>query len=59
MAATIAEQAFDYLDAPVSRMAAPDAPVPLNKVLEPLMLPDADRIAAKVRKMVFGSAGAA
>ena len=59
IAATIAEQAFDYLDAPIARMAAPDTPIPLNKVLEPLMVPDAERIAAKVRKMVVGSAGAA
>ena len=36
LAAIIGEQAFDYLDAPVARMAAPDVPIPFGRSLEPL-----------------------
>lgn len=49
IAAQIQEEAFDYLDAPVGRVAAPFSPVPFSPVLEQAYLPDADRIAAAVR----------
>lgn len=53
IAATIGEFAFDYLDAPVMRLGAPEAPVPLSRSLEPLMTPSADQVVAKVTGM-FG-----
>jgi pyruvate/2-oxoglutarate/acetoin dehydrogenase E1 component len=48
----IQEQAFDYLDAPVARLAAPFAPVPYAPILENAYVPDANRIAAAVRRLI-------
>ena len=39
IAATIAEEAFEDLDAPVMRIAAPDTPVPFSPALEKAFLP--------------------
>ncbi len=44
IAATIAEGAFDYLDAPVRRVAAAEVPLPYAKSLERVALPDADAL---------------
>jgi pyruvate/2-oxoglutarate/acetoin dehydrogenase E1 component len=52
IASTIAEQAFDWLDAPVARIGAPNVPIPYNRALEPLMVPTAEGIAAKVKELV-------
>ncbi|MCX4430169.1 transketolase C-terminal domain-containing protein [Streptomyces mirabilis] len=41
IAATIAEGAFDRLDAPVRRVAAAEVPLPYAKQLETAALPDA------------------
>jgi 2-oxoisovalerate dehydrogenase E1 component len=41
VAATIAEHAFEWLDAPVSRVAALDTPVPFSKALEDVFSPRA------------------
>ena len=56
VAAAIGEAAFDYLDAPVMRLAAPDHPIPYSPALEPLVVPGADQIVAKVDAML-GLAG--
>lgn len=48
----IQEAAFDYLDAPVARLAAPFAPVPYAPVLENAYVPDAARIEASVRRLL-------
>jgi 2-oxoisovalerate dehydrogenase E1 component beta subunit len=40
VAAQLAEEAFDSLDAPIVRLAPPDTPVPLSKPLEDAFLPD-------------------
>jgi acetoin:2,6-dichlorophenolindophenol oxidoreductase subunit beta len=51
IAAMIAEgEAFDYLDAPIQRVAAPEVPVPFSKPLEDLFLPDAPKIIAACRR---------
>lgn len=52
IAAQVTEEAFDYLDAPVVRLAAPFAPVPYAPILENAYVPDADRIAAAVRRLL-------
>lgn len=52
IAAQVTEQAFDYLDAPVTRLAAPFAPVPYSPVLENAYVPDAARIEAGVRRLL-------
>ena len=49
VAAQVSEHAFDYLDAPVARVAAPFAPVPFSPALESRYVPDAARIAAQIR----------
>ena len=51
IAAQIQELAFDYLDAPVARVAAPFTPVPFSPNLENNYVPDAQRIADGIRKM--------
>ena len=50
VAALIQEHAFDYLDAPVTRIGAPFAPVPFSPSLESAYVPDAARIARGVRE---------
>lgn len=49
VAAQIQEEAFDYLDAPVGRIAAPFAPVPFAPTLENAYVPDAKRVADGIR----------
>jgi 2-oxoisovalerate dehydrogenase E1 component beta subunit len=52
IAALIAEEAFDDLDAPVMRLGGPEAPaMPFNKPQEDWFLPDPERIAAKMRTL--------
>ena len=50
-AARIAEKAFEYLDAPVTRVASLDTPVPYSPPLEDFFLPDARIIANAIRKL--------
>ncbi|MFP5260912.1 MAG: alpha-ketoacid dehydrogenase subunit beta [Blastocatellia bacterium] len=52
IAALIAAEAFDYLDAPVMRVASLDVPVPFSPPLEMAMLPSVDRIAAAARQIL-------
>ena len=47
------EQAFDYLDAPVARVAGVDVPMPYAANLEKLALPRADAIAAAARDVCY------
>ncbi len=49
VAAQIQEFAFDYLDAPVGRVAAPYSPIPFTPALESKYIPDAASIVAGVR----------
>ena len=44
VAAIIAQEAFDVLDAPVTRVASLDVPVPFAAPLEDAVLPNADKI---------------
>jgi acetoin:2,6-dichlorophenolindophenol oxidoreductase subunit beta len=57
IAAQIQEEAFDYLDAPVLRLGAPFSPVPFSPVLERAYIPDSNRIAAGVRRLLERSGG--
>jgi pyruvate dehydrogenase E1 component beta subunit len=52
IAATVAEEAFDFLDAPILRVAAPFTPVPFSLVLEQEYIPSVDKIMAAVKKVV-------
>ncbi|HQZ70438.1 MAG TPA: alpha-ketoacid dehydrogenase subunit beta [Anaerolineae bacterium] len=51
IAATIAEEAFDQLDAPVRRLSGLDTPIPAHPVLEAEYLPDEKKIAAAARDL--------
>ena len=52
IAAILAEQAFDFLDAPVLRVAGPDVPaVPYAHALEDWFMVNPDRIAAGIRQL--------
>jgi pyruvate dehydrogenase E1 component beta subunit len=50
IAAQVQAAAFDHLDAPIERVGAPFAPVPLSPPLEDAYLPDADDIVAAARR---------
>ena len=51
IAATIAEEAFEDLDAPVKRIAAPDTPVPFSPPLEKAFIPQVEDVAAGLREL--------
>lgn len=52
LSATIMEDAFDQLDAPVLRVTSVEVPIPYAKPLEDAALPSAERIAAAVREVL-------
>jgi len=52
VAALITEHAFQYLDAPVKRVGALDAPVPFAPTLEAAHLPDTARIVQALRDLI-------
>ena len=51
VASTIAEKAFEHLDAPVVRLSPPNVPVPFSPTLEDAFLPGVDDIVATVKKL--------
>lgn len=51
-AARIAEKAFDYLDAPIKRVAALDVPTPYSPPLEDFALPNKARVLAAARELL-------
>ena len=51
IAATIGEEAFEYLDAPVTRVASLDTTVPYSPPLEAAFLPSAARVVAAARRL--------
>lgn len=53
IAASIMEQAFDWLDAPVVRVGAPEMPVPYNDRLERDYMPDARDIATAIETVCY------
>ena len=52
VAAQIQEEAFDHLDAPVGRVAAPFSPVPFSPALESNYLPSPDKITDAIRSVL-------
>ena len=52
IAAEIAEQAFEYLDAPVTRLGGLDVPVPFSPPLEDAYRPDAAKIGIAVAQLL-------
>jgi 2-oxoisovalerate dehydrogenase E1 component beta subunit len=49
--ATIAEEAFEHLDAPVKRITAPDTPVPFSPPLEKAYIPQVEDVLAGVQEL--------
>ncbi|RCK73441.1 MAG: Acetoin dehydrogenase E1 component beta-subunit [Anaerolineae bacterium] len=54
LAAVIAKGAFDYLDAPIERVAAMDVPIPFSPPLEFATIPDEERIIQAVHRVLEG-----
>lgn len=52
IAARIADKAFEYLDAPVKRVAAFDSPTPFAPTMEKEVLPDRSTILTEVRSLL-------
>ncbi|MEM4246021.1 MAG: transketolase C-terminal domain-containing protein, partial [Candidatus Bathyarchaeia archaeon] len=52
LTAVIVEEAFDYLDTPVKRVAEPDTPIPFSPPLENFVIPSENSIIAAVKEAV-------
>jgi len=52
IAAIVAEEAIDYLDAPIKRITALDTPIPFSPPLEQYMIPDEKTIIETVKEIV-------
>jgi pyruvate dehydrogenase E1 component beta subunit len=55
LAARVMEEAFDYLDAPVTRVTGKDVPMPYAANLEKLALPNVDEVIAAVNAVTYRS----
>jgi 2-oxoisovalerate dehydrogenase E1 component beta subunit len=52
LAAILAEEAFEYLDAPIMRVASEDSPVPYSPPLEAAFLPTVEKVVAGAKSLV-------
>lgn len=52
IAALVQEQAFDYLDAPIQRVATPDVIIPVNRNLEKVVFPQEKQIIEAVKSIL-------
>lgn len=52
IAAVVAEEALDYLDAPIKRVAEPDTPIPFSPSLEQFVIPDEKSIMKAVKETI-------
>ncbi len=52
IAARIYEQAFDYADAPIRRVAQDEVPLPYNRTLEQAALPQVDDVVTAVKEVM-------
>ncbi len=51
LAGIVGEHAFEYLDGPMVRIAAPDTPVPFSETLEKAFLPTVDEVIEQARNL--------
>ena len=51
VAAIVADEGFDYLDAPIKRVNAPDTPVPYGIIMEDFWIPNEDRLIQAVNEI--------
>lgn len=54
VAARIYEEAFDYVDAPIKRIAQQEVPLPYNRTLEQMALPQVEDIIVAVKEVLNG-----
>jgi len=52
ISASVSENAFGYLDAPIARIACPDTPIPFSPPLEQLYIPNADKIVETAKTII-------
>jgi len=52
ISAIVAEEAFDFLDAPIKRVCAPDTPIPFSPVLEKFWVPDEEDLIKAVTEIM-------
>lgn len=52
IAARIVDEAFDYMDAPIKRVAQAEVPLPYNRNLEQLALPQVDDVINAVKEVI-------
>lgn len=52
IAASVAEEALDYLDAPIKRLAEPDTPIPFSPPLEQYVIPNEKMILKAVKEVI-------
>lgn len=52
VSARIYEQAFDYVDAPIKRVAQKEVPLPYNRTLEQMALPQVDDVIRAVKEVL-------
>jgi len=52
VASIIADEAFEYLDAPIKRITTPNVPIPFSPPLEQYILPDAKKIINTVKSIL-------
>jgi pyruvate dehydrogenase E1 component beta subunit len=55
LAAVVVAEAFDYLDAPPTRVTGKDVPMPYAANLEKLALPSVDEVIAAVNAVTYRS----
>jgi pyruvate dehydrogenase E1 component beta subunit len=55
LVATIQEGAFDYLDAPIRRVAQAEVPLPYAKVMEQVALPKAQNLVSVIKSTLDAS----
>lgn len=53
IAAVVSEDALDYLDAPIKRVAEPDTPIPFSPPLEQFVIPNEKSIIKAVKEIVY------
>ena len=51
VAAIVADEGFDYLDAPIKRVNAPDTPVPYGIIMEDFWIPNEDKLIKAVNEI--------
>jgi len=51
IAAVVGDEAFDFLDAPMKRVCAPDTPTPFSPVLEQAWIPSEERLIATINEI--------